>query len=326
MSFSSFLGANVSEINKRYNKSKILILGVTAVGKGTLAFDLAGRLNAEIISVDSMKVYRRMDIGTAKPNTQRRQQIPYHLIDVVEPSESFSVDRFLELTQKAIGDIQSRNKTVIASGGTAMYIKALLHGLFEAPPSDSSIRNRLRHDIATLGLPALHKRLATVDPEAASRIHPNDEKRIIRALEVWELTGKPISALQQQWSTPAADDWFVIGLRRDKELESKRINLRVKLMVEKGLLDEVKSLLAEPQPLSPQARVAIGYAEIIAHLEGKLGFDEAIEQIKINTRKLAKAQRTWFKTFRNVHWIDIPADADETWILNKALDTLAASD
>jgi tRNA dimethylallyltransferase len=134
------------------------------------------------------------------------------------------------------------------------------------------------------GLPALHKRLAAVDNEAASRIHPNDEKRIIRALEVWELTGKPISALQQQWSTPAADDWFIIGLRRHKDLESKRINLRVRLMAEKGLLDEVKSLLAEPVPLSPQARVAIGYAEIIAHLEGKLGFDVAIEQIKINTR------------------------------------------
>jgi tRNA dimethylallyltransferase len=129
-------------MDKRYNKSKILILGVTAVGKGTLAFDLAGRLNAEIISVDSMKVYRRMDIGTAKPNAQRRRQIPYHLIDVVEPSESFSVDRFLELTQNAVADIQSRGKTPIASGGTAMYIKALLYGLFEAPPSDSSIRDR----------------------------------------------------------------------------------------------------------------------------------------------------------------------------------------
>ncbi|MBN2513485.1 MAG: tRNA (adenosine(37)-N6)-dimethylallyltransferase MiaA [Sedimentisphaerales bacterium] len=313
-------------MDKRYNKSKILILGVTAVGKGTLAFDLARRLNAEIISIDSMKVYRRMDIGTAKPNPQRRGQIPYHLLDVVEPSESFSVDRFLELTQKAVADIQSRGKTPIASGGTAMYIKALLYGLFEAPPSDSSIRDRLRDEIAALGLPAVHKRLAAIDTEASSRIHPNDEKRIIRALEVWELTGKPISALQQQWSTPAADDWFIIGLRRDKDLESKRINLRARLMAEKGLLDEVKSLLAEPIPLSPQARVAIGYAEIIEHLEGRLGFDEAIEQIKINTRKLAKAQRTWFKTFRNVHWIDIPADADEAWILDKALDTLAAAE
>jgi tRNA dimethylallyltransferase len=310
-------------MNKRPNKSKILILGVTAVGKGTLAFELAKRLNAEIISVDSMKVYRRMDIGTAKPSLERRKQIPYHLLDVVEPSESFSVNRFLELAGQAVQKIQSAGKTVIACGGTAMYIKALLYGLFDSPDSDASVREKLKAEAQTLGLAELHKRLSAIDPQAADRIHPNDQKRIIRALEVYELTGKPISELQRQWSAPAPDDWFVIGLRRLKEVESRRINLRVKRMMEQGLLEEVKSLLAEPKPLSKQARVAIGYAEMIEHLEGKLSLEDAVEKIKINTRKLAKAQRTWFKTFLNTHWLDITPDATEEEIFSAAVSLLS---
>jgi tRNA dimethylallyltransferase len=305
------------------SKSKILILGTTAVGKGTLAFELAKRLDAEIISVDSMKVYRRMNIGTAKPSLERRKQVPYHLLDMVEPSESFSVDRFLELTAQAIEKIQSAGKTVIASGGTAMYIKAMLYGLFDGPACDPAIRKKLKTEIQASGLPELHKRMAAIDPQAAGRIHPNDEKRIIRAMEVYELTGKPISDLQRQWSAPVSDDWFVIGLRREKEAESKRINLRVKRMIEQGLTEEVKSLLTEPNPLSSQARMAIGYAEIIEYLEGKLSLDEAVEKIKINTRKLAKAQRTWFKTFLNIHWLDITPDATEEEILSAAVSLLS---
>jgi tRNA dimethylallyltransferase len=289
------------------------------VGKGTLAFELAKHLDAQIISVDSMKVYRRMDIGTAKPSAERRKQIPYHMLDVVEPSESFSVDRFLELTGQAADKIQSTGKPVIACGGTAMYIKAMLHGLFDGPACDPEIRKKLKSEIQAAGLLELHKRMAAIDPAAGSRIHPNDEKRIIRALEVYELTGKPISDLQQQWSTQVSDDWFAIGLRREKETESKRINLRVKRMIEQGLLEEVKTLLAEPTPLSRQARVAIGYAEMIDHLEGKLSLDEAIEKIKINTRQLAKAQRTWFKTFRSVNWIDIAPDATDETIFKEAI-------
>ena len=309
-------------MNTKRNKSKILILGVTAVGKGTLAFELARLLNTEIISIDSMKVYRRMNIGTAKPSLERQKQVPYHLLDVVEPSESFSVDRFLELTGQAVDKILSADKPVIASGGTAMYIKAMLYGLFDGPACDPQIRKKLKSEIQSAGLLELHRRLADVDPQAADRIHPNDEKRIIRALEVHELTGKPISDLQQQWSARTPNDWFVIGLRREKETESKRINLRVKRMIEQGLVDEVKSLLAEPEPLSQQARVAIGYAEIIDHMEGKLSLEDAIEKIKINTRKLAKAQRTWFKAFRNINWIDITPDAADEIILKETLSLL----
>ena len=301
---------------------KILILGVTASGKGSLGFELAKRLDGEIISVDSMKVYRRMDIGTAKPPLEKRRQIPYHLVDIVEPSESFSVDRFLELTDAAAAQIQVAGKQVVAVGGTAMYIKALLHGLFEGPASDPALRQRLSDEIAQTGLPALHKRLTAIDPQAAARIHPNDQRRIVRALEVYELTGRPISALQQQWETDAAGDWCVIGLRRPKDIESARINLRVKRMAEQGLLDEVKRLLAEPAPMSRQARAAIGYAEVIAHLEGQCSFDDAVEKIKINTRKLAKAQRTWFKTFRSVRWLDIAESDTLETVARAALDLL----
>ncbi|MHC5191890.1 MAG: tRNA (adenosine(37)-N6)-dimethylallyltransferase MiaA, partial [Planctomycetota bacterium] len=285
-----------------------------------LAFELSKTLGAEIISVDSMKVYRRMDIGTAKPPLEKRDRIPYHLIDVVEPSEAFSVDRFLDMTEQAVSDIQARGKPVVAVGGTAMYIKALLYGLFDGPGTDADIRDRLKAEAAEVGLAQLHHRLTAIDPTAAERIHPNDEKRIVRALEVYELTGRPISSFQKQWEdTQPASDWLVIGLRREKEVESQRMNLRVKRMMEAGLVEEVTALLDEEKPLSKQAAAAIGYAEMIAHLNGEMDLDETIERIKINTRRFAKSQRTWFKTFQNVNWIDIAEDDTVETVLKKTL-------
>jgi tRNA dimethylallyltransferase len=301
------------------NPKKILILGVTASGKSALAFELAQTLGGEIISVDSMKVYRRMDVGTAKPPLEKRRVIPYHLVDVAEPSEAFSVDRFLDLNEKAAVDIQNRGKPVVAVGGTAMYIKALLHGLFEGPGSDDAIRQRLMEQAAAEGWAQLHQRLAAVDPEAGQRIHPNDEKRIIRALEVYELTGRPISTFQTQWDAAPASDWLVIGLRREKEIENSRMNARVKRMIDEGLRDEVAGLLAEEKPLSKQAAAAIGYAEMIAHLKGDIPLDETVEKIKINTRRFAKSQRTWFKTFKNVNWINITEEDTVGTVLEQTL-------
>ena len=310
-------------------KQHILILGVTASGKGRLVFGLAESLGAEIISIDSMKVYRRMDIGTAKPPKEARAQLQYHLIDVVEPSESFSVGTFLDLAYEAMEKIKRRNKPVIAVGGTALYIKALLYGLFEGPGSNEQIRAELRLRAEAEGLEQLYHQLETIDPTAAERINPNDSKRIIRALEVYKLTGKPISSLQKQWDTidggrGTIDDirctkhnWTIIGLRMEKTDANSRINKRVKKMIAAGLVDEVKSLLAEDKPLSRQARCAIGYAEIIDHLKGKNSLEEAIELIKKNTRRLAKNQRTWFKTFKNVNWLDIDAEEPAEKILNR---------
>jgi tRNA dimethylallyltransferase len=316
---------------------RILILGVTASGKGRLAFELAKSLNGEIISIDSMKVYRRMDIGTAKPPLEKRRQIQYHLIDVIEPSEPFSVARFLELAETAVKEIENKNRPVVAVGGTALYIKSLLYGLFEGPGADEQIRAELKAQAQSQGLDKLYAQLQKIDPDAASRISANDAKRIIRALEVYQLTGKSISSFQSQWkqapnfmlgvnpqdkpgglSAGFGSDWLLIGLRREKTEESKRINARVKKMLDDGLVDEVKGLLAEDKPLSDQARCAIGYAEIIDYLSGKTTLDDAIELIKKNSRKLAKAQRTWFKTFPTVHWLDIDCDEKPESVVNRA--------
>ena len=299
----------------------VLILGVTASGKGQLAFSLAESLGAEIISVDSMKVYRRMDIGTGKPPREAREKLAYHLIDVVEPSESFSVGAFLELVNDAIEQIKGRKRPIIAVGGTALYIKALLYGLFEGPGTDEQIRAELRARAEAEGA-ELYRELAKIDPAAAERISPNDTKRIIRALEVYKISGKPISSLQKQFSVEEPlRDWTIIGLRREKTDTNSRINRRVKKMLAAGLVDEVKSLLAEEKPLSKQARCAIGYAEIIDYLSGRMTLEDAIELIKKNTRRLAKNQRTWFKTFANVKWLDIePEEAvEETYSCTKTL-------
>lgn len=300
----------------------ILILGVTASGKGRLGFDLAESIGAEIISIDSMKVYRRMDIGTAKPSRGTRERVKHHLIDVVEPSDSFSVGSFSETASDAIEQIRSREKNIVALGGTALYIKALLYGLFEGAGSDERLREELRARVQVEGLAELHRELTTIDPVAAERINPNDARRIVRALEVYRLTGQPISSFQKQWETrQMKHDWTIIGVRRKKTDASGRINKRVKKMINGGLVDEVKSLLDEKEPLGPQARCAIGYAEIIDHLNGETSLEEATELIKVHTRRLAKGQRTWFKTFRDVNWLDIEADepAERIFERTKAL-------
>jgi len=297
----------------------ILILGVTASGKGRLAFDLAESLGAEIISIDSMKVYRRMDIGTAKPPAEARKKIQCHLIDIVEPSDSFSAGAFIETASNVIEKIKKRRKEIIAVGGTALYIKSLLFGLFDGPGSDPGIRTELHDRARAEGLKELHRELMKIDPSAAERINPNDARRIIRALEVYEITGKPISSFQKQWEQHLMKHgWTIIGLRRDKADASSRINRRVKKMISTGLVDEVKSLLDEEKPLSKQARCAIGYAEIIEHLNGKTNLEDAVELIKKRTRRMAKSQRTWFKTFTNVQWSDIAPDEPSIEIFTRA--------
>ncbi len=283
----------------------LLIMGCTACGKGKLAFELARRVGGQILSIDSMKIYRRMDIGTAKPSVTDRRAIKHHLIDVVEPYETFSLGRYIELAENVIAEAR-QHSPIIAVGGTAMYIRGLLEGIFDGPSAKPELRSKLKHEADKLGLKALHDRLSRVDPDAAARIHPNDEKRIVRALEVYELTGQPISSFQKQFrSGDYRHNWQLIGLRRDKESNSHRINQRVRRMIEQGLVEEVEGLLAEPGGLSRQAAQAVGYAEIIDHLEGRLSLDEAVEKIKINTRRFAKSQRTWFRSFADVTWFDL---------------------
>lgn len=278
------------------------IIGPTASGKSALALAMAERIGAEILCVDSMTVYRGMDIGTAKPHADERQRVRHHLIDVAAPTEMFAVAKFVELADAVIADAIARHVPLIAVGGTPMYFKALFEGLFEGPGADDETRARLRCESND----TLYARLKEVDPIAADRIHSNDQRRLVRALEVYELTGKPISSFQTHWTDEPthrhAARW--IGLRWDRDVLSRRINARVKQMIEAGWADEVRGLLDKHGELSQTAAEAAGYSELIAHVRGKCSLADAIEQIKISTRQLSRRQIKWFRRFRNVHWID----------------------
>ncbi|MCP4375872.1 MAG: tRNA (adenosine(37)-N6)-dimethylallyltransferase MiaA [bacterium] len=287
------------------------IVGCTACGKGALGRCLAGLVGGEIVSVDSMKVYRRMDIGTAKPSPDALAKTPHHCIDIVEPSESFSVAQYVEHADRAIESIRSAGAVPLAVGGTSLYIKALSEGLFEGPSADPEIRAELIARAEAEGPGPLHAELAVVDPQSSERIHPNDTRRIVRGLEVYRTCGKSLTELQQQWdSGEKRYDCVFIGLRRDKADQSGRINARVKRMIDSGLVSEVRSLMDEPEPLSPTAAQAVGYAELIAHFNGECTLDQAVERIKINTRRLAKKQRTWHRRFEGIQWFDLAPDAN----------------
>jgi tRNA dimethylallyltransferase len=287
----------------------IVITGCTASGKGALARALARKIDAELLSVDSMKVYRGMDIGTAKPRASERAEIRHHLIDVADPWESFSAARFVELADAAIADAHARGKPVIAVGGTVMYLKFLYQGVFEGPSADEDLRRTIRARLAAEGAEALHAELARVDPVSAARIHVNDHRRVERALEVYQLTGRPISELQREWDSDAIRRpdliWTLVGLRREKEAASRRINARVRAMIEEGLEEEARRIWSDPRGVSPQAAQAVGYAEWFAHFRGAMSRTDAIERIKINSRQLAKHQRTWLRRFSGMRWIDL---------------------
>ena len=277
----------------------LVILGPTASGKSDLALHVARRAGAEILSVDSMQVYRGMDVGTAKPTAAERAEVRHHGIDVVEPTEPFTVARFVDLADAVIADTRARRVPLVATGGTPLYYKALFEGLFEGPAADEATRSRLR------GLPndELYRRLTEADPAAAARIHPNDHKRLVRALEVHELTGRPISSFQTHWTGNRHRHTAVwVGLDWEREVLNRRINARVKAMLAAGWIEEVRRLLADDRPLSHTAAEATGYRELIDHVQGKLSLDEAAERIKIATRQLARRQMKWFRRFREVTW------------------------
>jgi len=291
----------------------LALVGCTASGKSRVALELAQRLGGEIVSVDSMKIYRRMNIGTAKPSSEARHKVRHHLIDVVEPSEPFSLGRYVELADAAIREIAARGRPVLAVGGTMMFVRGLFWGVFAGPSSDPTFRQALRLRAQREGTQPLHTELASVDAQAAARIHPHDLRRIERALEVYHLAGVPISVLQKQWDQPPSRyDCRLVALRLPKEEANRRINARVRWMIDAGLVDEVRSLLAEPGGIGAQAAQAVGYAEIIAHLRGECTLAEAIEQVKINSRRLAKHQRTWMRGMAGLRWVDLtPPDSLE---------------
>ncbi len=285
----------------------LTIIGPTASGKSSLALAIAQRRSAEVLSIDSMQIYKGMNIGTAKPSDLEQSQITHHLINVAGADETFSAARFVELADAAIDNARSRKCPLVATGGTPMYFRALFDGLFDGPGADDEIRQRLN----SAPTEQLHARLAQVDPDAAGRIHVADRKRLVRALEVFEQTGRPISALQTQWAgRPPRHQAVWIGLSWEKSALNRRINARVQQMIAAGWLEEVRGLLANSGRLSSTAVAATGYRQLIDHLEDKLSLVDAVEAIKIATRQLARRQMKWLRRFPNVTWLegDLPIE------------------
>ena len=282
----------------------LVLIGPTASGKTRLAIELAEALpgGGECIGADSMQVYKGMDIGTASPTTEERARVPHHLFDIADPAEEgFTVHDWLEHAEEAISATQARGATPIIVGGTNLYVRALLEGVFQEPAAPEAIRNELE----ALSTDNLRERLEAIDPVSADRIHRNDRRRAIRALEVHQVTGRRLSDHQTQWSsaviTPRRParliclDWPTDALNR-------RINARVRIMAEQGLKDEVRTLL-ERAPLGRQAREAVGYREFQEVLEGRLSETEALERMKIRTRRYGKQQRTWIRRFHAIQGV-----------------------
>ena len=281
----------------------VIILGPTAVGKSEVALGLASPMSAEIINADSQQVYRYMDIGTGKPSAAERERVRHHLIDIINPDEEFNAAIFRQLSIAAIADIQSRGKRVIVCGGTGLYLKALTKGLFTGPGQDLSLREALNAEADNHGITALYRRLEKVDPEAVSRIHPNDRQRIIRALEVFALTGKPISVWQKEHAFgESAFDALIVGLQRERTELYNAINERCERMIADGFMDEVKRLLDKGYGFDLKPLQSIGYRHMGLVLKGELPRQDAIALMKRDTRRLAKQQLTWFRGDHDIQW------------------------
>ena len=283
----------------------ICIAGPTASGKTALAATLAKELNGEVVSCDSMQVYRRMDIGTAKPTLEEMQGIPHHMIDVAEPWEDFSVSRYCEMAAPIVDDILSRGKNAVIAGGTGLYMDALIRGNAFAPFPATGVRERLEAQADAEGMEAMLSRLRAVDPDAAGRLHLSDRKRILRALEVYLETGETIT--EHNRKTQAVPPrysplWLGLDFARRGELY-RRIDLRVGLMLEQGLVEEIRGLLADGIPEKATAMQAIGYKEFVDALDGRCTIEEAADQVRQSSRRYAKRQLTWFRRNKAIHWL-----------------------
>jgi len=290
----------------------VVLVGPTASGKSRLAIELAERFNGEIVNIDSRQVYRYMDIGTAKPSDKDRERVPHHLIDIVDPDEDFSVAKFREEAVKAIQDIYERGRNIFVVGGSGLYIKALIGGLFKGPGADEGLRSELRREAELQGARYLYQRLKEVDPEAASCIHPHNMVRVLRALEVFYLTDRPISSFQKEHGfLERPYETLKIGVTKDRHTLYRDIEARVDRMIEAGLVEEVKRL---NYPSILKSMQGLGYREIMGYLYGKYTLEEAIRRLKRNTRRYAKRQMTWFRKDRDIHWF-YPEDRERIFSL-----------
>ena len=292
------------------NNKIVVIAGPTATGKTRLAVELAKRFGGEVISADSMQIYKYMDIGSAKPTKEEMDGVVHHLIDIIDPKVSFSVAAYVELAKAAAEDILSRGKLPIIAGGTGLYISSFIDNVkFTQSETDFGLRDRLYKEAEEKGNEALHARLLKIDPKAAEAIHPNNIKRVIRALELYETTGLTLTEQNENSKTePSPFEPIMIALGTDREVLYDRINRRVDIMLNACLLDEIKRLQAMGLTADMQSMQGIGYKEILLYLDGEIGYDDAIELVKKNSRNYAKRQFTWFKRDERYHWLDCMAD------------------
>jgi tRNA dimethylallyltransferase len=286
----------------------IYLAGPTASGKSAVGVALAQHLGAEVIALDSMTLYRGMNIGTAKPTSEERRGIPHHLIDVVDPWETVTVADYRAWALTVLLDLASRGKRALFVGGTALYLKSLLRGLFKGPGAIPEIRRSLEEQVATVGCAALHNRLARLDPSTAARLHPNDCRRVIRALEVIAATGRSLSELHTEHTTIAPPSVPVFALMRSQQELKARIDRRVVQMFTKGFVDEVQALLSGPKSLGSVAAQGVGYQEVIAFLCGRSSLPEALARTQNRTRRFAKHQATWFRNLAEVRPVEVERD------------------
>jgi tRNA dimethylallyltransferase len=286
-----------------------VVAGPTASGKTALAVALARRLGGEIVNADSQQVYRGLDVGTAKPTPEERGLAPHHLLDVVEPGEGMDAARFVALADEAVADIAARGRVPIVAGGTGLYVRALLHGVVAAPGRDPALRARLEEEAGRLGRPALHARLAALDPAAAARIRPNDLVRIVRALEIAAGGALPSELHAAHAFRPDRYDALLVALDPPRPALHARIEARVREMFAGGLLDEARALLARFDGTLP-ARLPIGYAEAAACVRGELALEEAIRRVQVAHRRYARRQVMWLRAERGVEWVPPPADVE----------------
>ncbi len=286
------------------------LTGPTASGKTAVGVELARRLGAEILSLDSMAVYRGMDIGTAKPSLRERTEVPHHLVDIVDPPEEYSVAQYVDAAHEHVATLRSVGKTPLFVGGTPLYLKSLLRGIFQGPPADWEFRRQIEEEVERVGVEKLRERLWQVDPLSASKLHPNDMRRMIRALEVARLTGQPLSHWQTQFDEGRpAHERKVFVLHWPREVLHQRIDARVEQMFAQGLVQETQQLLARFGELGRTAAQAVGYREVIDHLNGQHNVAEAMQLVKQRTHQFARRQETWFRSLSECRWIEMRDDA-----------------